>query len=208
MTPSTIPALGYALLGLLQQKPASGYDLRKIFASTSMKTYSDSPGAIYPALGRLEKQRLIRGTIEDGVGMRRRRVFHATQMGLYELREWINRSVTRDDLVRGQQEIMLRFAFSEKAVAAATSLILLRSLEVAIQGHLAELNEEFDAIKAVLPLSARLAFECGIRATESFQQWNRDAIKAYVARQKTEQTQPAEQRDGQPAKREKQRKKE
>jgi DNA-binding PadR family transcriptional regulator len=30
-------------------KPSSGYDLRKIFSSTSMKTYSGSPGAIYPA---------------------------------------------------------------------------------------------------------------------------------------------------------------
>ena len=31
-----IPSLGYALLGLLQ-KPSSGYDLRKVFSSTSMK---------------------------------------------------------------------------------------------------------------------------------------------------------------------------
>ena len=59
-----IPSLGYALLGLIEQKPASGYDLRKIFSSTSMKYYSDSPGAIYPALGRLEQQGLLRGTID------------------------------------------------------------------------------------------------------------------------------------------------
>src|SRR3954462_14165168 len=72
---SKIPSLGYALLGLLQQKPSSGYDLRKIFSSTSMKTYSDSPGAIYPALRRLEQEALIRGTIEEGSGLRRREVF-------------------------------------------------------------------------------------------------------------------------------------
>ena len=55
-----IPSLGYALLGLLQGKPSSGYDLRKIFSSTSMRTYSDSPGSIYPALLRLEKQGLMK----------------------------------------------------------------------------------------------------------------------------------------------------
>ena len=55
MSPSKTPALGYALLGLLM-KPSSGYDLRKIFSSTSMKTYSGSPGAIYPALRRLQEQ--------------------------------------------------------------------------------------------------------------------------------------------------------
>ncbi|HWO32978.1 MAG TPA: hypothetical protein VNO32_29630 [Candidatus Acidoferrum sp.] len=40
MADSKIPSLGYARLGLLQ-KPSSGYDLRKVFSSTSMKTYSD-----------------------------------------------------------------------------------------------------------------------------------------------------------------------
>src|SRR5580704_12277438 len=74
MNSTKIPTLGYALLGLLHQKPASGYDLRKIFSSTSLKSYSDSPGAIYPALGRLEKQGLIRGTVEEVSGLRRRQI--------------------------------------------------------------------------------------------------------------------------------------
>jgi Transcriptional regulator PadR-like family len=64
--PAKIPCLGYALMGLLQGKPSSGYELRKLFSSASMRTYSDSPGAIYPALRRLEHQSLIRGTIEEG----------------------------------------------------------------------------------------------------------------------------------------------
>ena len=48
--------LGYALLGLIHQQPLSGYDVKKIFASTPMAGFSDSPGAIYPALRRLEKE--------------------------------------------------------------------------------------------------------------------------------------------------------
>src|SRR5689334_25154030 len=99
MNPPKIPALGYALLGLLNGKPASGYDLRKIFSSTSMRSYSDSPGAIYPALGRLEKQGLIRGTIEKGAGLRRRQVFNVTAKGLAELKKWIVRPITRDDQI-------------------------------------------------------------------------------------------------------------
>jgi hypothetical protein len=39
--------LGHALL---HQQPRSGYDLRKIFESSPIAYYSDSPGAIYPAL--------------------------------------------------------------------------------------------------------------------------------------------------------------
>src|SRR5260370_3518580 len=58
-TMQEISLLAYALLGLLRQQPRSGYDLRKIFANTPMGTFSDSPGAIYPALQRLEKHGLV-----------------------------------------------------------------------------------------------------------------------------------------------------
>jgi len=46
MEQSEVSVLGYALLGLLQQQDRSGYDLRKIFSTTPMKSFSDSPGSI------------------------------------------------------------------------------------------------------------------------------------------------------------------
>ena len=52
--------LGYALLGLIYQQPLSGYDVKKIFASTPMAGFSDSPGAIYPALRKLERLGFVR----------------------------------------------------------------------------------------------------------------------------------------------------
>jgi DNA-binding PadR family transcriptional regulator len=179
MNDKKIPALGYALLGLLQMKPASGYDLRKIFSSTSMKTYSDSPGAIYPALSRLERQGLIRGRIERGSGLRRRQVFRPTPKGLTELEAWIIRPVAVDDLVRGQQDIMLRFAFSESAVGRAATLTLLQSLEIALNSLVPALHKEFDAMKNLAPTSGRLAFECGVRGYESLAAWTRHAIATY-----------------------------
>jgi len=44
--------LGYALLGLIDLKPSSGYDLRKIFAEAATGNYNSSPGA-NPARERL-----------------------------------------------------------------------------------------------------------------------------------------------------------
>ena len=178
-SPKKIPALGYALLGLLNGKPASGYDLRKIFSSTSMKSYSDSPGAIYPALGRLEKQGLIRGTIEAGSGMRRRQIFRVTARGLAELKKWIARPVTRDDMVRGAQEVMLRFAFSEMVVGRDAAIELLRSMEAALQVYLAALHEEMKALPAMMPTSGHLAFECGVRGNESLLAWTRHGLATY-----------------------------
>jgi PadR family transcriptional regulator AphA len=174
-----VPSLGYALLGLLQQKPSSGYDLRKIFSSTAMKTYSDSPGAIYPALSRLERQGLIRGTIEEGSGLRRRQIYRLTPQGITELKKWIRSPITREDLESGLKIVLLRFAFSEKSVGAATSLDILESLEAALKPHLQELREKFHASKAAMPTSGWLAFECGIRGTESLLQWTQYAIATY-----------------------------
>ena len=183
MSPSKIPSLGYALLGLLQ-KPSSGYDLRKVFSSTSMKTYSDSPGAIYPALRRLEKAGLIRGTIEEGSGLRRRQIFRLTPKGLAELKKWIALPITREDLASGLKTIMLRFAFSEIAIGAAASLAILKSLEAALQPHLQNLREQLQAMKTVAPISGRLALECGIRSYESLFDWTHYSISIYEKQMK------------------------
>lgn len=177
--PRQIPSLGYALLGLIQQKPASGYDLRKIFSSTSMKTYSDSPGAIYPALRRLERQQLIRSTIEQGAGLRRRQVFRLTASGLAELKKWIAAPVMREDMISGSENVVLRFAFSEQVAGPAASLALLRSLETALEPHLAALQKEYESLKKVAPTSGRLAFEYGLRGVEALLQWTQYAIKTY-----------------------------
>ena len=144
-----------------------------------MKSYSDSPGAIYPALGRLQKQGLIRGTIEEGAGMRRRQVFRVTAKGLAELKKWIARPVTRDEMVRGPQEFILRFAFSEMVVGSASAVELLHSLEGVLQEYVASLNEELKALPAMMPSSGRLAFECGVRGNQSLLEWTRNALTTY-----------------------------
>jgi DNA-binding PadR family transcriptional regulator len=177
MSSPKIPALGYALLGMLM-KPSSGYDLRKMFSSTSMKTYSGSPGAIYPALQGLQKQGLIRGTVEEGSGLRRRQIFRLTAKGLAELNAWIALPITREDLLSGLKTVMLRFAFSEIAVGPAASLAILKSLESELHPHLRHLREQLQAMK-LAPASARLALDCGIRSCESLLDWSRDGIAIY-----------------------------
>lgn len=174
-----ISSLGYALMGLLHGKPASGYDLRKIFSSTSMRTYSDSPGAIYPALRNLEKEGIIRSTIEQRAGLRRRQLFRLTADGTAELKKWVLRPVSHEDTVEGYDEVLLRFAFSEPAVGPSGSLQILKSLQPAIEAQLARLHNEFRTSKAAMPTSGRLAFECGIRGTENLLQWTAYAISTY-----------------------------
>ncbi|MBZ5681230.1 MAG: PadR family transcriptional regulator [Acidobacteriia bacterium] len=184
MKAQKISRLGYALLGLLRQRPSSGYDLRKIFSSTAMKTYSDSPGAVYPALRRLEQQGLIRGSLEHGSGLRRRQIFHHTPKGLAELKKWIVRPITQDDLARRDLEVLLRFAFSEEVVGPVASVQLLKSLQAELVVHLAVLSEQLAAARSKMSISGRLAFECGLRGCESWLEWTRYAIATYEKQEK------------------------
>jgi DNA-binding PadR family transcriptional regulator len=181
-----ISKLGYALLGLLQQ-PSSGYALRKIFASTAMKTYSDSPGAIYPALRRLEQQGLIRGSIEESSGLRRRQVFRLTRTGSTALKKWINRPLVRPDVIRGLDEVMLRFAFSEQAVGAPGSVKLLKSLSTELRSYIPELREQLTVNKSAMPTSGRLALESGLRSYECLLEWAKYALATYVRQEKMRQ---------------------
>jgi DNA-binding PadR family transcriptional regulator len=192
-----ISKLGYALLGLLRANPASGYDLRKIFSTTAMTTYSDSPGAIYPALGRLQEQGLIRGSIESGAGLRRRQVFTLTAQGAAELKKWITRPVTRDDVIRGLDEVMLRFAFSEQAAGKQASVGLLESLKAALTSYLPALYEQRTAGKGTMPTSGSLALESGIRSYETLLRWAKDALAIYARRQHARQQHARQQRAGQ-----------
>ena len=63
--------LDYALLALIAQEPRSGYDLRKIYALTPLAHFSDSPGAVYPSLRRLERKRRRWQRVWDRAGTRR-----------------------------------------------------------------------------------------------------------------------------------------
>src|SRR5467141_2743377 len=101
--------LAFALLGLIWQEPRSGYDLRKSFSSTQMISFSDSPGAIYPALRRLEQRGHVRGHIEKERNSRRRNVFQLTALGRAEFRRWQAQPVMRNDVIRNLDALMLRF---------------------------------------------------------------------------------------------------
>ena len=176
-----VSLLGYALLGLLHQRPSSGYALRRAFATTPMGTFSDSPGAIYPALRRLEQQGLVRGRVESSAGLRQKQTFRLTTRGLAALKEWLERPLRRADVVRGMDDVMLRLAFMDEVMAPAASIRLLQSLARELAAYLPTLHAYLNEHRREMPLSGRLALESGIRAYEDQSRWVRDALKAYGA---------------------------
>jgi len=177
----TTTTLGYALLGLLHKEPASGYDLRKIFQSTPMAHYSSSPGAIYPALRRLEQQRLITGSVERPQTLRPRKTFRPTRRGSQELERWLDLPITSDDVAFRLDELLLRFAFMAHRPDAERTPVFLRDLTGELDSYIEHLQRELEALPPGPPLHPRLAVECGIASYRAHLRWARRAIRCFEA---------------------------
>ncbi len=171
--------LAYAVLGLLQQEPRSGYDLRKIFANTPMGTFSDSPGAIYPALQRLAKRGYVRSQIEQSAGLRRRRLFRPTASGKRAFKAWQTKSIVREDVIYGVDELMLRFSFMDETASTAEARRFLKELKSELSGYIPALRKYLAKHGASMSLSGRLALESGIRGYEGLFRWAKFALSSY-----------------------------
>ncbi len=176
--------LAYALLGLLHQQPRSGYDLRKIFANTPIGTFSDSPGAIYPALQRLEKRRLVSSRIHASSGLRRRRLFRPTESGKRAFKAWQTRPIAEDDVIHRAEELMLRFSFMDETAGSADAVQFLSALARELAAYVPRLRVFLRAQAPRMPLSGKLALEHGIRAYETLLAWARSALGIYMRRKK------------------------
>jgi DNA-binding PadR family transcriptional regulator len=171
--------LELALLGLLKQKPQSGYDLRKTFGTTAMRHFSDSPGSIYPALRRME----ARGWItSDGKppnqseDRRKRLVFHLTAEGESLLVAWLEQPVTRQGVIWQLPELMLRFAFMDGNVPRSTTRRFLAQLEQELASYAGELRVQFERSLSEISLNTGLlAFQSGVEGFEAQLAWARQA---------------------------------
>jgi len=174
---TTISTLSLAILGLITQKPRSGYDLRKVFSTTPMGHFSSSPGAIYPALKRIEKNGWIRGSIDHNKALRPRRIYRITAKGLDALRQHLLQTVTQDDVIWRMDNLILRFAFMDEVLGRECTLKFLEEFLAETKSHVCSLRQYQDQIKGIIPATGRLAMENGINNYEINARWAERAIK-------------------------------
>lgn len=170
--------LEYAILGLLSLEPRSGYDLMQIFESTAIGNYSSSPGAIYPALGRLEQRGLVQGRVDDSRALRPKKVFRPTAEGDAALRGWLRAGITKSDVQRRLDELLLRFAF-HSLLDRHASRDFLDALARAIDGYLAELRKQREIFSDDDPPHGRMAFEFGIEQYRLCARWARRTLRRF-----------------------------
>jgi len=84
-------SLGNALLGLLNDRPMAGYDLKRIFDDTIGFFWAAQMSQIYRELNKLEEKGLVKSEVEPQEKRPDRKVYQLTKEGKETFLNWLNR---------------------------------------------------------------------------------------------------------------------
>ncbi|MFE2996800.1 PadR family transcriptional regulator [Nocardia sp. NPDC059246] len=166
-------SLRYALLGLLSDGPASGYDLLRTFKHSLANVWPATQSQIYTELTKLADTGFIAVSDE---GPRGRKEYTITDAGLDDLRTWLTttrpKQVTRNDT-------LLRVFFLGILPPEQARAYLAGIAERAEHAHaeLGELEQNIDWTDSNLSHYGHLALEYGARATAMNRDWARWALE-------------------------------
>jgi len=82
-------SIKYAILGLLSWKPASGYELKKIFEDSSAMYWSGNNNQIYKSLVQLLDDGLVTNEIKHQESSPSKKIYSITDEGMLRLKEWV-----------------------------------------------------------------------------------------------------------------------
>ena len=82
-------SLEHAILGFVHERPRSGYDLKKAFDRSVAHFWPASQSQIYRTLDRLTRDGMVEVQVIQQDGKPNRKVYHLTEDGLLELRDWL-----------------------------------------------------------------------------------------------------------------------
>lgn len=163
-------SLRHALIGLLAEHSASGWDLTRRFEDLLGTVWPAGHPQIYGELGKLEAD----GFIEiESEGPRRRKTYRATESGIEEVRRWLT-TVDVDHTLR--LEPVLRSVFFWLMTPEELAAYL--DKEAAFYRDLAEKYRAIAAAKdrgeygdSPQTRSIRIAAEAGIRLHQALGDW-------------------------------------
>jgi DNA-binding PadR family transcriptional regulator len=168
----------HILLGLTCLAPASGYDLKRIFAVTPMGIYQPSSGALYPALRRLELMGLVQPQA-GGVGesARRRRVYEPTKAGQAAHLDWLRAPVDAATVARDLGLHLMRFVMMEHLFPPEEVVRFLQSLADALRALIMQL-EHYAAVTDLGSRHPKLALDHGLAVHRASLAWAERTVAA------------------------------
>lgn len=166
------------LLGVIADEPRSGYGLKKMFSSSPASVYQPSPGALYPALRRLEERGLLHAEKQVSSGRRALRLYQATEAGRAVYLEWLREPVVPETVGADLGQHLMRFSLMENYLERAEVIAFLADLGDALDGFVRGMEQFTASRQGTLREHALLALEHGIAIHRASLEWVRSATAA------------------------------
>lgn len=166
-------SLRHAVLGLLAESPASGYDLMKLFNATLTNVWPATQSQVYGELTKLTHAGLVEVAAE---GPRGRKEYTITGEGLEELRHWLTEVEPSGP---ARHDGLLRVFFLGIITPLEAQAYLLQQAEGAARARSA--YEHIDATAQwddeMISVYGRIALEYGLRMSAAQEEWARWAAE-------------------------------
>jgi DNA-binding PadR family transcriptional regulator len=166
------------LLGVIASEPRSGYGLKKMFNSSPASVYQPSPGALYPALRRLEERGLLHAEKQVSSGRRALRLYQVTEAGLAVYLDWLRKPVVPETVGAELGQHLMRFSLMENYLERAEVIAFLADLGAALDGFVRGMEQFVASRQETLGQHAVLALEHGIAIHRASLEWVRSAMAA------------------------------
>jgi DNA-binding PadR family transcriptional regulator len=166
------------LLGVIADEPRSGYGLKKLFSASPASVYQPSPGALYPALRRLEERGLLHADKQVSSGRRTLRLYQVTQAGLAVYLEWLRQPVDPETVGAELGQHLMRFSLMENYLERAEVIAFLADLGDALDRFVRGMEQFVAARQGTLRQHALLAIEHGVVIHRASLEWVRSATAA------------------------------
>ncbi len=179
----------YVLLGLLDGRPMSGYDIKKIVEVSIRDFWSESFGNIYPTLKKFVKDELAEKTVKKTAGRPDKIVYSITSAGRKELTDWLIEPYEQRQI---RDEFLVKFLFGH-LLPIENTIRFVETFQHSLEERIGWYNESIIDLKQ-LKLDNRkdlleyLAIRQGFLVMESRLSWCTEALNSLREYKTTQST--------------------
>ncbi|MCD4711821.1 MAG: PadR family transcriptional regulator [Clostridiales bacterium] len=125
-------SINHAILGILSWKPATGYELKKIFVESSIMYWSGNNNQIYKSLSHLLNEGLVGSEVVHQDGSPSKKIYTITDAGVKSLKEWVS---STPELPEIKNTFLVQFAWADLLSDQELNDLIL-SYEIELKAHL------------------------------------------------------------------------
>lgn len=133
----------YAILGLLNWKPLSGYDLKKIISNSDAFYWSGNNNQIYHTLAQLHKDEMVTLEVHFQKSLPAKKLYSTTEKGREELYQWL---LSTPPLPELRNPFLIQLAWSDLLADAEVEALLSRyeeEIEVQLRMQQEKIRRDF-----------------------------------------------------------------